>query len=296
MRSRRLVLPAAIAAITLLGACGNIPESERASTSVSTPVDPSAAPTSTVVKPEVKLPATAPTKLTVTQITPGSGAPAKDGDIVVVDYVGVVSSSGEMFDNSYDRGKPDVVSPLGKAQVIDGWNQGLVGATTGERLQLDIPSDLAYGPTGQGVIKPGEAISFVIDVRQVIDPGTPDQAPSIQVQPAAPRSDLKIEDLVQGTGATVEAGKSVVVHLVGYRADTGAQILSTWTQSQPLTFAYGTDQVLPGIVNGIKDMKVGGRRRLDIPFAEAFGAQGNTQIGVPASTDVVLLVDLLAVY
>ncbi len=305
MRSRRLLLPVAAVAVTLLAACGNVPESERATTTVATPASsPSAdgqaptteVPTSTVVKPEVKLPATTPTKLAVTEITPGTGDPAKDGDIVIVDYVGVRSANGEMFDNTYDSGKPVTVAPLGKAQVIAGWNQGLVGATKGERLQLDIPSELAYGTQGQGVIKPGDAISFVLDVRQVINPGTADQAPSITVQPSAPRSDLKTEDLVAGSGAKIEDGKTVIVQLLGFRADTGAKVVSTWEQGQPITFVYGKDQLLPGIVNGVKDMQVGGRRRIDIPFAQAFGAQGSTQLKVPGSTDVVFVVDLIAVY
>ena len=67
-----------------------------------------------------------------------------------------------------------------------------------------------------------------------------------------------------------------------YRADTGEQVISTWEQGQPITFEYGTDQLLKGIVDGVKDMKVGGRRRVDVPFDQAFGAAGSTQVGIPA--------------
>ena len=43
-------------------------------------------------------------------------------------------------------------------------------------------------------------------------------------------------------------------------------------------------------------MKVGGRRQVDIPFADAFGAEGNPQIGLPASTDLIMVIDLIAAY
>jgi FKBP-type peptidyl-prolyl cis-trans isomerase len=43
-------------------------------------------------------------------------------------------------------------------------------------------------------------------------------------------------------------------------------------------------------------MNVGGRRQVTIPFADAFGAAGNTNIGLPANTDLIMVLDLIAVY
>jgi peptidylprolyl isomerase len=51
---------------------------------------------------------------------------------------------------------------------------------------------------------------------------------------------------------------------------------------------------LPGIIKGVPGMKVGGRRQLTIPFADAFGPEGNTEMKLPANTDLVLVVDLIA--
>jgi peptidylprolyl isomerase/peptidyl-prolyl cis-trans isomerase B (cyclophilin B) len=126
----------------------------------------SQAPTTTIDngKPAVSIPAELPTQLVVTDLIEGTGEPAKKGDTLTVNYVGVRSADGTEFDNSYDRGQPyDVV--LGAGSVIKGWDEGLVGVKAGGRRQLDIPADLAYGAQGAGdVIKPGDAITFVIDV------------------------------------------------------------------------------------------------------------------------------------
>jgi peptidylprolyl isomerase len=298
---RSSVTAVALVGLLALAGCGSSGSSSSAGSTPasgadqSTTIDP-AGPTSTVEKPAVSLPATQPTELVTTVITPGSGAAAEAGDVVVVNYVGVRSADGTMFDNSYDRGEPYPVQ-LGAGSVIKGWDQGLVGVQPGERLQLDIPADLAYGDSPSGeIIQPGDALSFVIDVVAVVPAATAADEPQVTVTGAENRSDLVVTDLVEGTGAPLATGQTAVLQLIAYRGDTGERVFSTWEQGQPLTFKYGVDQLLPGIVEGVKDMKVGGRRQLTVPFAQAFGTDGNESLGLPGSTDVVLVVDLLAAY
>ena len=132
-----------------------------------TPVETFAVPP----KPEVELPDEEPTELVVTDLVVGEGVAAAEGDTVLVHYVGVLSSDGTEFDNSFDRGQPFPVT-LGQGLVIEGWDQGLVGVQAGGERQLDIPADLAYGDTGSGeIIGPGDAISFVVVVLDVIPAG-----------------------------------------------------------------------------------------------------------------------------
>lgn len=124
-------------------------------------------PPPSVPKPAVEIPATEPTELVVTDLVDGEGPAAAIGDTVTVHYVGVLSADGTEFDNSYDRGTPFPVV-LGAGQVIQGWEDGLVGVRPGGRRQLDIPSDLAYGPDGRGdIIGPDAALTFVVDVLDV---------------------------------------------------------------------------------------------------------------------------------
>ena len=52
----------------------------------------------------------------------------------------------------------------------------------------------------------------------------------------------------------------------------------------------------PGFVKGLPGMKVGGRRAIIIPPADAFGPDGNPQLGLPAGSDMIVVVDLLGIY
>lgn len=110
----------------------------------------------------------APTKLVIKDVKKGTGPAAKKGSSVSVLYIGVSCSTGTVFDASYKNGnQPFPVSPLGSANVIAGWNQGLIGVQAGGVRELVIPAPLAYGEQGQGEIKPNETLIFLITVKSV---------------------------------------------------------------------------------------------------------------------------------
>ena len=119
-------------------------------------------------KPEIDFPGdTAPADLVIEDLKLGDGAQAKAGDTISAHYVGVAHSSGEEFDSSWNRGAP-LDFRLGVGQVIQGWDQGIVGMLEGGRRKLVIPSHLAYGERGAGgAIKPGETLIFVVDLASV---------------------------------------------------------------------------------------------------------------------------------
>jgi len=118
--------------------------------------------------PTVQLPTgPAPTHLVVKDLKAGTGAEAKPGDQVSVQYIGVLYDNGTKFDASYDRGQPFSFK-LGSGQVIRGWDQGVAGMKVGGRRELIIPPDLAYGAQGQPpTIPPNAALVFVIDLVKV---------------------------------------------------------------------------------------------------------------------------------
>src|SRR4051812_15074652 len=110
----------------------------------------------------------APTKLVKKDVKVGTGAVAKTGSSVSVTYIDVSCSDGKVFDASYlHGGTPFEVTPLGSAQVITGWNQGLIGVRAGGVRELVIPPALGYGPQGQGSIRPNEVLIFLITVKSV---------------------------------------------------------------------------------------------------------------------------------
>jgi peptidylprolyl isomerase len=248
-------------------------------------------------KPEVKLPSPLPTSLAITDLTEGTGTAAVTGDTLVVHYVGVRSADGQEFDNSYDRGSPFSVT-IGVGQVIKGWDEGLVGIKKGGRRQLDIPADLAYGdaPPGTDVIQPGDALSFVIDAVAIIPKPDPADAPVISIPPTPNQTEQTSIDLIVGTGVGIEPGQTVAVQLLAFSAADGKLLDSSWTAGTPLAFVPGSNTLPPGIEKAVEGMHVGGRRQVDIPFAAAFGEGGNSKLGLPASTDLIMVLDLVAVY
>lgn len=116
-------------------------------------------------KPVVNIPdAPAPADLVIEDLVEGTGPEAAAGQEIAAHYIGVAYSDGQTFDNSYDRGEP-LVFTLGVGQVIEGWDQGLIGMKVGGRRRITIPPHLGYGARGAGgVIKPNETLVFVCDL------------------------------------------------------------------------------------------------------------------------------------
>jgi peptidylprolyl isomerase len=106
--------------------------------------------------------------------------------------------------------------------------------------------------------------------------------------------ELWIDDLAVGDGDEAIAGKKVTVHYVGVSFLTGEQFDASWDRGQPFEFKLGKGQVIPGWDQGVAGMKVGGRRRLTIPSAMAYGARGAGGVIKPHEP-LVFVVDLLAV-
>jgi len=291
---RHFLASLAVAGLTLT-ACGEDDSSSDVSVTESEISLVSSDPADESKEPDVVLPAETPTELVITDITDGEGDAAAEGDTVFVFYVGVLSADGSRFDGNFD-GEPFAVT-LGQGAVIEGWEQGLLGMKAGGRRQLDIPAELAYGEAGSGdAIPPNSAISFVVDMLAIVPAIDPADEPELNSLQTPSLTKLEIEDLVIGDGAEAEAGSTVVVQIIAFRGDTGEKLVSTWGDPSPVTFTLVTDGSLPGIVDGLPGMKVGGRRILNIPYEDAFGDQGNTELGLPEKTDLILVVDLFAAF
>jgi peptidylprolyl isomerase len=107
--------------------------------------------------------AAAPTTLVVQPLIQGSGPVVAKGQTVVVHYSGWLWD-GTQFDSSWDRGTPFPVQNIGQAQVIDGWNEGLVGQKVGSQVLLVVPPDKGYGSTANGSIPANSTLVFVVDI------------------------------------------------------------------------------------------------------------------------------------
>ena len=119
--------------------------------------------------------------------------------------------------------------------------------------------------------------------------------PTVQVSPSScATKQLVRKDLVQGTGATALSGQTVTVNYVGVLCKTGKEFDSSWKRNQPFTTALSAGSVIPGWVQGIPGMRVGGRRELINPSNLAYGKRGSTPT-IPPNSTLVFVVDLLSV-
>jgi peptidylprolyl isomerase len=179
---------AAVGAALLIAACGSsggsstitvgnensadssLVKAGESTTASTTPTTAAKTPTSGALSKEPKVTppsGPAPTKLETKELIAGTGAEAKAGDTVTVNYVGILYKGGKEFDASWKRNEPFSFS-LGKAQVIPGWDQGIPGMKVGGRRELIIPAALAYGAKGSPpTIPPNAPLIFVVDLLSV---------------------------------------------------------------------------------------------------------------------------------
>ena len=106
------------------------------------------------------------TELQTEDIVLGQGEEAVAGKTVSVHYTGTLTD-GTKFDSSVDRNQPFSFS-LGAGQVIQGWDEGVVGMKVGGKRKLTIPADKAYGDRGvPGAIPPGATLIFDVELLEV---------------------------------------------------------------------------------------------------------------------------------
>jgi peptidylprolyl isomerase len=110
---------------------------------------------------------TTPDGLEIIDLKVGTGASPKTGQTVVVHYTGwlyVNGKKGNKFDSSVDRGQP-FEFPIGKQQVIAGWDEGVATMKIGGKRTLIIPPALGYGAHGAGgVIPPNATLIFDVEL------------------------------------------------------------------------------------------------------------------------------------
>jgi peptidylprolyl isomerase len=173
---------AALAAAVLVAGCGSGGSStitvgnentadealaNVAPTTTTASTAPAKTPTSGPLSKEPAVPhpsGPAPTKLETKDLIVGTGAEAKTGDTVTVNYVGALYDTLTVFDASWHRNEPFQFT-LGKGEVIPGWEQGVVGMKVGGRRELIIPASLGYGAKGSPPkIPPNAPLIFVVDL------------------------------------------------------------------------------------------------------------------------------------
>jgi FKBP-type peptidyl-prolyl cis-trans isomerase len=134
-------------------------------------------------------------------------------------------------------------------------------------------------------------VSSATTTQQAAPTTTP---PAVAAREVTTPLGLKYQDLVVGNGRMAEEGMSVTVNYTGWLTD-GTKFDSSYdTGRQPLTFKIGAGMVIRGWDEGVKGMRVGGKRKLTIPPDLAYGERGYPPV-IPASATLVFEVEFLGV-
>ena len=120
---------------------------------------------------------------------------------------------------------------------------------------------------------------------------TSTEKPEVEVQEGPAPSELVIADIIVGDGDEAKPSDVVDVHYVGVDFESGEEFDSSWDRGQSANFPL--DRLIPGWQQGIPGMKVGGRRRLTVPPALAYGPEGAGHR--LSGRTLVFIIDLLGV-
>lgn len=152
---------------------------------------------------------------------------------------------------------------------------------------------LALKPDNSTVQSPAQSTSPSSTPLTSTKEGTLEGKPLADFTPITKIDSLQKIDTVVGTGDEAKPGSTVTAHYTGAVAATGIVFQSSHDSGQPIPF--GLNQVIKGWTDGVPGMKVGGKRRLLIPAAQAYGANPPQGSGIPANADLVFDIELVKV-
>lgn len=227
-------------------------------------------------------------KYTVLKATDGPSPQA--GDRVTMHYRGLLTDSTQ-FDSSLDRGEPFEFR-VGMGQVIKGWDEIVPMMKKGEKWRIVIPPDMGYGARGAGnAIPPNATLIFEMELLDFTSPVTakPFDVEGLSAQEA---DGLTFFVVTPGSGDKPTAGDFVEVHYSGYFED-GKKFDSSVDRGEPIEFELGQGRVIDGWEKSLLDMQVGEKRRVVIPPALAYGAEGKPP-RIPANATLTFDMELIS--
>jgi len=245
----------------------------------------------------------------------GDGAEVAEGDQVLTHlWIGNGFTQQTALD-TYEEKKPELITV--DDQIGKVFHDALEGHTIGSRVAIAAPASEAFGESGNptlgiankdSVVIVVDMVSGVLDGPQGTDKDAPDWTPEIIEDPEnpgvpssfdftdapdpAPR--LRIAPLVQGDGATVEKGQTIVVNYMGQVFDGKAPFDSSYSRGEPTSFQIGVGAVVKGWDQALVGRAVGSRVLLSIPPELGYGKEGNPDAGIKGTDTLYFVVDILA--
>lgn len=256
--------------------------------------------------PEVEVDAPWAVDQTRTKVlSEGDGTALTTESTAELNYYGVNARTGEVFDQSFERGQT-AVFPLN--QVVPGFSKGLDGQEVGSRVLIAMPGEDGYDASGgnpQAGIELGDTLLFVVDVvgtqlegpeGKEVEPrdglptvSGPVDEPTVEVPDTEPPAELVVQPLIEGEGKEITATDVITVDYQGVLWD-GGQVVENSFAAEPETGPLSS--LIPGWQQGLVGQKVGSRVLLVVPPAQAF-PEGNATPSIPPGQTMVYVVDVL---
>ncbi len=318
-----LGLTAALLSLGLLAACGSGNPEPTTSTTEAVSGEVPTVTGGFGEQATIELPAGKPGATFVADVLEeGDGPTVSDGQLIVANYTALLWAAkpkgGEQAtDPLFDTIATNSPEPFTMAQdkALPGMIKGLVGASVGSRVLLVIPPAEGFGEEGRTDIGvgPDDTLVFVFDVLDSFeadqaadgaavdpDPALPTVAegpdgPLATIPATAAPTELLSQVLVQGDGATVEAGQLLIVQYRGQLWKDGSEFDSSWSGDSATAFAIGTGGVIPGWDKTLVGQSVGSRVLLVVPPADGYGEGGNPPT-IAGDDTLVFIVDILGAY
>ena len=240
------------------------------------------------------------------EVKVGTGAEAKNGDLIEIHFKGwVIKDSSDLFsDWSVDSTKKaDLIADsyamnqpmkfvLGTESFIKGSEEGIVGMKSGGQRTIIIPANLGYGAEGMGPIPPNSSIRVLIELVSTKEATVAKMWDVDSTLFKTTKSGLKYAIIKEGEGELVGKDKQATVHYSGFLLD-GSKFDSSVERDEPFTFVAGVGQVIPGWDEGVQLMKKGSKARLIVPANLAYGDRDLGKI--PPNSTLIFDVEVLDV-
>jgi len=123
-------------------------------------------------------------------------------------------------------------------------------------------------------------------------PALPANIPAVSA-PVLVAYALRYQEIKVGDGELAQPGWLYSVHYTGWLASDGTKFDSSVDRGQPIEFPQGFKRVITGWDEGFEGMRVGGKRRLFIPYQLAYGEKGRPPV-IPAKADLIFDVEFVA--
>ena len=239
----------------------------------------------------------------------GEGNVFTGRNLIEFEFAGYNGGNGQLLQETAFDGQNPAPGFFGP-DSIPNFCSALVGAKEGSRVVAIFPPKDAHD--GRGVeslgVGPNDSFVFIFDLSRVYlekaegsavapEAGmpavvtTPEGIPGVTIPKTDAPAELRIAQLVKGSGDTVESGDNVTMHYSGFLWANGTKFDSSWDRGTPAQFQVVEGQLIEGFLSAVVGQPVGSRVVVVIPPSLGYGDQGSATI--PANSTLVFVIDIL---